>query len=222
MGSASKPRYNEGQPKERVIREPWAKRPFDIALALIGLVLSFPLWAMIPLAIYFEDRGPVFFRQERVGKGGKPFNVIKFRTMKVGAEKLGVIDLENDPRVTNTGRVLRATALDELPELINILRGDMSFVGPRPLPFAVDGPQKKRYPTLAHVPGYNLRIRVRPGLTGIAVVYASKDISHRRRFRYDAVYIHNMSFWLDVKLMLLSFWVTFRGAWERRGRKVRK
>jgi lipopolysaccharide/colanic/teichoic acid biosynthesis glycosyltransferase len=222
MESQDKQQSAKEDSSNGVVRERWGKRAFDFMLGLTGLMLSLPLWVIIPFAIYLDDSGPVFFKQKRVGKGGKSFNVIKFRTMKVGAEKLGVIDLENDPRVTNTGRVLRATALDELPELINILRGDMSFVGPRPLPFAIDGPQKKRYPTLAHVPGYDLRIRVRPGLTGIAVVYASKDISHRQRFRYDALYIYNMSFWFDMKLILLSFWVSFRGAWEQRGRKVRK
>lgn len=204
----------------QMIREPWTKRPFDFALALIGLILSAPLWLIIALAIYLEDRGPVFFKQARVGKRGELFTLVKFRTMRVGAEKLGVIDIENDPRVTRIGRILRATALDELPELINILKGEMSFVGPRPLPFIVDGPEKSRYPTLAHVPGYNLRIQVRPGLTGLAVVYASKDISHRQRFRYDLLYIRNMSFWLDLKIILLSFWITLKGAWERRGRKV--
>lgn len=222
MGSANKRRRTREKPKDRAIREPWAKRPFDMLLALIGLILSFPLWAIIPLAIYLEVRGPVFFSQERVGKEGKLFTALKFRTMRIDAHQGGVVDIENDPRVTRVGRLLRAMALDEIPQLLNILRGNMSFVGPRPLPFIVESQEKDRYPTLAHVPGYDLRIKARPGLTGIAVIYASKDISHRQRFRYDALYIRNMSFWLDVKLILLSFWVSFRGAWERRGRKVHR
>ena len=198
------------------------KRLFDLISVILSLFAIVPIISIIAILVRMKLGNPVFFKQIRPGLNDKFFEVIKFRTMKMGAEKLGVVDIENDLRVTKVGRILRATALDELPELINILRGDMSFVGPRPLPFVVDGPQKDRYPTLAHVPGYALRIQVRPGLTGIAVVYASKDISHRQRFRYDALYIRNMSFWLDLKLILLSFWVTFKGAWERRGRKVHR
>ena len=118
------------------VREPFLKKPFDFSLALVGLLISSPLWLAFSAAIYLEDRNTVFFLQERCGKGKRVFKVIKFRTMKVpkkGARWTDV-DLEEDSRCTRVGKFLRATAMDELPELINILKGDMSFVGPRPLP----------------------------------------------------------------------------------------
>jgi len=198
------------------------KRPFDLLLALVGVALSSPLGLVLSLAIYLEDRGPILFLQERCGKGGRLFRTIKFRTMKQpkgGAAHLDV-DLERDPRVTKVGRLLRSTALDELPELVNILRGEMSFVGPRPLPFRIEDGESSRYKTIAEVPGYNLRNQVRPGLTGLAQVYAPKDIDRRGKFRYDNLYVKRMSFWLDLRLILHSFLVTFRGGWERRGKKV--
>lgn len=202
-------------------REPFFKRPFDVLLAVVGLGLSSPLWLAISMAICFEDRGAVFFIQERCGKNGRRFGHIKFRTMKLppkGQQRHKVISLEDDPRVTKIGVLLRATALDELPELINILKGEMSFVGPRPLPFRIE--VASPYGTIADVPGYEARSRVRPGLTGLAQVRAPKDIDHRRKFRYDALYVKNMSFCLDSMILLLSLWVTFRGGWERWGKKL--
>lgn len=203
-------------------RRPALKRPLGFLLALVGLTLSSPLWLAFSLAIYLGDRGPVFFVQERCGRQGHPFGNIKFRTMKVprkGEARLDV-DLEHDPRVTRVGRFLRATALDELPELINILKGEMSFVGPRPLPLRIEDGESLRYRTIDEVPGYHMRSQVRPGLTGLTQIYAPKDIDHRNKFRYDNVYVQNMSLWLDIKLILLSFWVTVRGRWEGRGKKV--
>jgi len=129
-----------------------------------------------------------------------------------------VIDYEHDPRVTRVGRWLRATAMDELPTLLNILKGDMSFVGPRPLPLRID--VESPYRTIEEVPGYEMRSQVRPGLTGIAQVYAPKDVDHETKFRYDKLYVEKMSFWLDLKLIFLSFWVTFRGRWENREEKL--
>jgi len=197
------------------------KRAFDSSLATVGVILSCPLWCVLSLAIYLDDRGPVFFVQERCGWQGHPFGNVKFRTMKVprkGEARLDV-DLEHDPRVTRVGRFLRATALDELPELINILKGEMSFVGPRPLPYIIEDEESACYETIDEVPGYEMRSWVRPGLTGIAQVYAPKDIDHRNKFRYDNVYVRSMSFCLDLKLLLLSLWIALRGNWERRGVK---
>jgi len=131
-----------------------------------------------------------------------------------------IIDIENDPRVTMTGRMLRATAMDELPTLINILKGDMSFVGPKPLPFKVERRPSRPYSNIAQVPGYDTRSQIKPGLTGMAQVYAPKNIDHKERFHYDSIYIERMSFWLDLKLIFLSFWVTFRGRWENREKKI--
>jgi lipopolysaccharide/colanic/teichoic acid biosynthesis glycosyltransferase len=198
------------------------KRAFDLSVSIFGLGFSSPLGLVLSLAIFLEDRGPVLFLQERCGKGGKLFRIIKFRTMKQpkgGAAHLDV-DLERDPRVTKVGRLLRATALDELPELINILKGEMSFVGPRPLPYLIEDGESSRYKVITEVPGYSLRSQVRPGLTGIAQIYAPKNMDRRGKFSYDNLYANKMSLWLDLRLLLLSFLVTFRGGWERRGRKI--
>ena len=205
-----------------LIREPFLKRPFDFSLALLGLVVSSPLWSVFSLAIYVEDGRPVLFPQERCGKGGKVFRAVKFRTMKLPkkGEAHRDVDLEKDPRVTRVGKFLRATALDELPELINILEGDMSFVGPRPLPYRIEDEESSHYKTIDEVPGYELRSQVRPGLTGIAQIYAPKDIDRRSKFRYDNLYIRKMNFWLDLKLLFLSLWVTLRGRWERHEKKI--
>jgi len=201
-------------------QESFSKRAFDFTLALLGLILSSPVWLLISLAIYIEDRGPVLFLQERCGRQGKPFKMLKFRTMRhVPAGKHLVISPEDDPRVTVVGRLLRTSALDELPNLVNILKGDMSFVGPKPLPLKIEVPGSP-YDDITRVPGYNIRSRVRPGLTGIAQIYAPKDIDHEAKFQYDNLYVEKMSFWLDLKLIFLSFWITFRGKWEHRGEKV--
>jgi lipopolysaccharide/colanic/teichoic acid biosynthesis glycosyltransferase len=199
------------------------KRPFDIALSFVGLVLSSPLWILFGLLIWLQDRGPVFYRQERVGKNGRIFEAMKFRSMIVDAEKgRGAVQaVENDPRVTRLGRILRATAMDELPQLWNIFKGDMSFVGPRalrPHEKEVHGNPDTR--AIEEIPGYNQRHAVRPGLTGLTQVYLPGETPRRKKFRYDLLYIRKRSFWLDLKLIVLSFWITFRGKWESRSRKV--
>lgn len=197
------------------------KRFFDGALALTGLTLSAPLWLLFAAAIKLEDGGPVFYAQDRVGKGGRAFRALKFRSMRQHAEAAtGPLQARHgDTRITRAGRVMRATAMDELPQLWNILRGDMSFVGPRALrpgEIEIEGNEPV---ALEAVPGYLQRIAVRPGLTGIAQVYAARDVPRRHKFRYDALYIRRQSLWLDVRLILLSFWISFRGTWESRGRK---
>lgn len=132
---------------------------------------------------------------------------------KEGESRLDM-DLEEDPRVTRVGKLLRATALDELPELVNILKGEMSFVGPRPLPYRIEDEEVSRYRTIAEVPGYELRSQVRPGLTGLAQVYAPKGIDRRYKFRYDRLYVRKQSLWLDIRLIFMSVWVSLRGRWE--------
>jgi lipopolysaccharide/colanic/teichoic acid biosynthesis glycosyltransferase len=201
---------------------PASKRLFDVALASVGLLLSVPLWIAISLAVKLEDGGPVFFVQERVGWGGKLFRSLKFRSMvpdahlRFGPRQAGV----NDPRVTRVGGLLRATAMDELPQLWNILAGDMSFVGPRALvPAEIETDGDGELVPLDKISRYAERHRVRPGLTGLAQVYADRDIPRRLKFRYDALYVRRQSFWLDIRLIAASFWVTFRGKWEHRGRK---
>jgi lipopolysaccharide/colanic/teichoic acid biosynthesis glycosyltransferase len=204
-------------------REPPFKRSFDVALAGLGLVFSAPLSAVIALAVKLEDGGPVFYPQERAGREGARFKSLKFRTMVADSDaRFGPLQARvDDPRVTRVGRVLRATAMDELPQLWNILVGDMSFVGPRALlPQEIElGGEGKPVP-LESVAGFSTRNRVRPGLTGVAQVYAPRDLPRRRKFRYDALYVRRQSFWLDLKLIAASFWITFRGRWEHRGSKL--
>ncbi len=199
------------------------KRLFDVLLSGLGLLISTPFWCVIPAAIKLEDGGPVFFPQERVGLDGRVFLALKFRSMRPDAEKLTgpVQATENDPRVTHVGRVLRATAMDELPQLVNILRGDMSFVGPRPLrPGEVDVRGDGQLISLEQIPGYQERHAVRPGLTGLTQVYAPRDVSRTSKFRLDRLYMKRAGFCLDVRLIVVSFWITGRGQWETRGRKV--
>jgi len=175
------------------------------------------------MAILLEDGRPVFYLQERVGKNGRIFRAIKFRSMIKDAEKESgpVQAVENDPRVTKVGRILRATAMDELPQLWNIFRGDMSFVGPRAL-----RPKEKEVHgnpgeiDIEKIPGYYERLKVRPGLTGMAQIYLPSDAPRREKFEYDIRYINEQSFLFDLKLVFLSFWITFRGKWESREKKV--
>ncbi len=205
-----------------VERVPLAKRLLDIALSGTGLAASAPLWLVLAAAVKLEDGGPVFYGQERVGEGGRVFRAWKFRSMIPDAEKqVGAVQAtENDPRVTRIGRIMRATAMDELPQLWNILVGDMSFVGPRALrPGEIETGSAGQHVRLEDVPGYADRHRVRPGLTGIAQIFAPRDIARRHKFRYDRLYIRRQSFALDLRLIALSFWITFRGRWEARSQK---
>jgi lipopolysaccharide/colanic/teichoic acid biosynthesis glycosyltransferase len=198
------------------------KRLFDIGLASVGLVLSSPLWVLIALAIKIEDGGPVFFTQSRVGLGGISFRALKFRSMVTGAnDRVALKAGARDPRVTRVGAVLRATAMDELPQLWNIFTGDMSFVGPRPLmPGEIEVHHDGRNVPLDAIPGYAARHSVRPGLTGLTQVFAPRDIRRAHKFKVDLLYVRHASLWLDLRLVALSFWITFRGRWEQRGSKL--
>jgi lipopolysaccharide/colanic/teichoic acid biosynthesis glycosyltransferase len=198
-----------------------AKRAFDVGLSLAGLIFSAPLWVVIAIALKIQDGGPVFYGQERVGRDGRLFNALKFRSMVPHAEAhLGAVQAHRaDPRVTTVGAWLRRTALDELPQLVNIFRGEMSFVGPRALrPGELERGANEAVP-LSAIPGYAERITVRPGLTGIAQIYAPRDVPRRAKFRYDRLYVRRRSFWLDMRLIALSFWISFRGSWEASGSK---
>jgi lipopolysaccharide/colanic/teichoic acid biosynthesis glycosyltransferase len=198
------------------------KRAFDVVLSGVGLALSAPLWAIIAAAIKMGDRGPVFYAQDRIGLAGQPFRALKFRSMVPDAEaRVGAVQAAaGDPRVTPIGRALRATAMDELPQLWNIFRGDMSFVGPRALrPGEIERDGPGRLERLEDVAGFRERVTVRPGLTGLAQIYARRDVPRRQKFRYDRLYIRRWSFWLDVRLIALSFWISARGTWEHDGRK---
>lgn len=217
------------------VRMPCAKRIFDLVVSALGLLGSAPLWVLIALSIKLDDGGAVFYAQKRVGQWGRRFRSWKFRSMAPDSDtRFGPLQAgEFDPRVTRVGCLLRATALDELPQLWNIFKGDMSFVGPRALlpeeievretmrtrPRAMFNSHDDEAVPLEKIPGYEERHRVRPGLTGLAQIYADRDIPRRHKFKYDLLYIRKQSFWLDLKLIALSFWITFHATWEQRGAK---
>jgi lipopolysaccharide/colanic/teichoic acid biosynthesis glycosyltransferase len=198
------------------------KRAFDVALAAVGLALSSPLWLAIALAIKLDDGGPIFYGQERVGRAGTRFRSWKFRSMVPDSDvRFGPLQARDaDARITRVGRALRATAMDELPQLWNIVRGDMSFVGPRALmPEEIEVGGDGAVIPLEKIPGYEARHRVRPGLTGLAQVYADRDVPRRQKFRYDLLYVRSQGLGLDLRLIAASFWISLRGRWERRGPK---
>jgi lipopolysaccharide/colanic/teichoic acid biosynthesis glycosyltransferase len=193
------------------------KRLFDILVSAAGLLVFAPVAAVIAVAIRLEDGGPALFRQARVGRQGRVFTALKFRSMVPDAERVtGPVQASlGDPRITRVGRLLRPTALDELPQLWNILRGDMSVVGPRPLrPGEADTTDDGRVVALHTIPGYVERHAIRPGLTGLSQVFAPRNLPRTSKFRYDLVYRRRQSLALDLYLIALSFWITIRGRWE--------
>jgi len=197
------------------------KRVFDFTFSLFGMILSLPVWLLISLAILIEDGWPILYSQDRMGKDCRIFKILKFRSMVKEAERYtGPIQAgKDDSRVTRVGRVLRVLAMDELPQLVNILRGNISFVGPRalrPEEKEVWGSSSKR---IYDYPHFQERSKTEPGLTGIAQVFAPRDIPREEKFKYDAWYIRNQSFWLDIYIIILSFLITFKGKWELRKNK---
>jgi lipopolysaccharide/colanic/teichoic acid biosynthesis glycosyltransferase len=202
------------------LKDPYYKRLLDLSILFSVHVLLFPiwvfLWIFIPLLVWLDDGSPIFYIQERSGLKGKLFKALKFRSMVKDAEKAtgAVWAKENDPRVTRLGKLLRATALDELPQVINILKGDMSFVGPR-----AERPELLQKFS-EEVPNFSRRLMVRPGLTGMAQVYGKYDSSPAEKLYHDLLYIEKMNAWLDLKLLLSSLYITFRGKWESREKKI--
>ncbi len=182
----------------------FVKRAFDIAFSLILLMILCPIMLIIAIAIRAEDHGPIFFRQERVTIDHKVFRVCKFRSMKVNANEISVSPaVKDDPRITKVGKFLRKTRLDEIPQLINILIGDMSFVGPRPE--MLDDVEKHE----TQVSEFKYRCRVKAGLTGYAQVYGKYNTSPEDKLKLDLLYIQNQSIVLDLKLILLTIRVVF-------------
>jgi exopolysaccharide biosynthesis polyprenyl glycosylphosphotransferase len=175
----------------------FTKRAFDVLLAIALAIITTPVLLLVAAAIRLSSKGPVLYRQARVGKDGSAFTMVKLRTMRVDAERLSgpVMAAANDPRVTALGRILRATRLDELPQLLNVLRGEMSFVGPRP-----ERPEFVRS-FAESIQGYRERLKVRPGLTGYAQVNGEYHTSAATKLKYDLAYIHNRSLWLDCKIL---------------------
>jgi len=176
------------------------KRVFDVVFSIIGVVITLPLMAIIALIIKLTSPGPVIYKQTRITENGKKFKVYKFRTMYNDAEKMTgpVLATDNDPRITKAGKILRATRLDELPQLFNVLKGDMSFVGPRPeRPYFVEQFEKQ-------YPSYKYRHNVKAGITGLAQVFGKYSTDADDKLRLDLIYIKNYSFWLDLKIILLT------------------
>lgn len=186
------------------------KRAMDIVGSAVGLVLLSPLMFLIALLIKIDSPGPALFSQERMGLDGKRFYMLKFRTMRVDAEKDGPgWTRKDDPRRTRVGAILRRTNLDELPQLINVLLGEMSLVGPRPeRPIYVEEFRKR-------IPRYMERHREKAGMTGWAQVNGLRgDTSIEERTKYDLWYIENWSVWLDIKIILLTIWQALTGRSE--------
>jgi len=198
------------------------KRMLDIFMALIGLIILAPVWMILWIVIIGEDGSPVFIKQKRIGKDGRHFSAFKFRSMHTSSlsECVNVQAYENDARITKIGKILRNTAIDESPQLINILRGDMSFVGPRPLLSCEVEVHNPSPSDIEDIPGYDQRISVVPGLTGIAQLCMPRDVSREKKFEYDLMYISKRCLLTDIKLILFSLAVTFLGRWEKRGRKL--
>ena len=187
-------------PAERV-----AKRTMDIIFSAIILLILSPVMLLIAAAIKLEDGGPVFFRQKRLTRNGREFDILKFRSMVVDAEKYAgaVLATDNDPRITRVGRIIRPFRLDELPQLLNILKGDMSIVGPRPERKVIADEYCKDIPEFAY------RLKVRGGLTGYAQIYGKYNTSAYDKLRLDLMYIENYSLLLDIKLMILTIRILF-------------
>lgn len=182
-----------------------AKRCMDIVLSAIALLITSPAFLAVAISIKLEDGGPVFYKQKRLTRNGREFEILKFRSMIVDAEKYAgaVLATEDDPRITKTGKVIRATRLDELPQLLNILKGDMSIVGPRPERKVIADEYCKDIPEFAY------RLKVRGGLTGYAQIYGKYNTSAYDKLRLDLMYIENYSFLLDIKLIILTMRIIF-------------
>lgn len=185
------------------------KRLFDIFSSLIAIIILFPIWIVIPIAIKCDSRGPVFFKQERRTKNGKVFKMLKFRSMVVNAESIGtgLFNYENDPRVTKVGKFIRTTSIDELPQLFNIFIGQMSVIGPRPCVKYELGD----YETLNK--RYKKRFEMKSGLTGWAQVKGRNDISWDEKVGYDGEYIDNFKKYgvlFDIRILIKSVFKVFK------------
>jgi len=181
------------------------KRILDFVFALIILIILSPIFLIIALLIKIDSKGAVLFKQDRLGKNGEVFKIYKFRTMCQNAEKKGsgIYTYEEDPRITKIGRLLRKTSLDELPQLINIIKGEMSFIGPRP-PVPYHPYKYEEYPMDA-----KRRFDVLPGMSGYAQINGRTDISWPEKFKYDIEYVNNYSFRLDAKIFFLTIYNVF-------------
>ena len=183
----------------------FVKRLMDIVFSLLGLVLASPFMLVIAILVKAYDGGPVFYRQPRLTKDGKVFDVLKFRSMRVDSEKKGArLAMKNDDRVTPVGKVIRNIHFDELPQIFNILKGDMSLVGPRPERPEIAAQYKRE------IPEFDYRLKVKAGLTGFAQVYGKYNTTPYDKLKLDLTYIETYSFVLDIKLLFLTFKILFQ------------
>lgn len=182
-------------------------RILDIISSLLGLFIGTPLVIIFGLLIKLEDGGPIFYKQERLGKDEKRFFIYKLRSMRVDAEKIGGAQWaqKNDPRITKVGNFIRKTRIDEIPQLVNILKGDMSLIGPRP-----ERPELT-YKFDEEIPGFLLRTKVKPGLTGLAQVNGGYEISPQEKLKWDIEYIKNRNILMDIKIIFATIRVVITG-----------
>ena len=192
--------------KAKTMYKKFFKRVIDTVIALFMLIILFPLLLVIAVAIKLDSKGPIIFRQTRIGLHGKEFSILKFRSMAVDSEHTGsgVYSENGDPRVTKVGRLLRATSIDELPQLWNIIRGDMAIVGPRP-PLTYHPWRIEKY-TEEQLHMFD----VRPGITGWAQVHGRKCLEWHERIKMNVWYTQNVSFALDIKILFMTFFKVLR------------
>ncbi len=182
------------------------KRFFDIVISAVALIITSPILLILAALIKLDSKGPIIFKQKRLGLNGKEYDIYKFRSMCVGAERSGVYSDSGDPRLTRVGRIIRATSLDELPQLVNMLKGDMSLIGPRPPltyhPWTIEeytDEQKRMFD-------------VRPGMTGWAQINGRKDVEWNKRIELNVWYVDNISFLLDVKIFFVTIFKVLSNA----------
>lgn len=193
------------------------KRFLDILLAIIGIVIGLIPMIIIGLCVKLTSKGPILFKQDRIGKNGKVFKILKFRSMCVGAEKGGVYSDKKDKRVTKVGKVIRATSLDELPQFFNVLVGHMSFIGPRP-PLTYHP-----WPYDEYTDRQRRMFEVRPGITGWAQTHGRKDVEWHKRIELNVWYVDHVSFWLDIKIIFMTvFKVVTNADNENKGATVQE
>lgn len=181
------------------------KRFFDFILSLVAIIILFIPMIIVGILVKITSKGPILYKQERLGKNGKPFKLVKFRSMRVDAEANGAqwSQGDNDPRITKFGRIMRKTRIDELPQLFTILTGKMSIVGPRPEREVFYNEFEK------YIHGFNQRLKVKPGLTGLAQVSGGYDLKPEEKIVYDIKYIKKRSLWLDFKIIIKTVVVIF-------------
>lgn len=198
----------EGYEKSGFVYRHFLKRLIDIIISSIGLICASWLILIVAICIKVESPGEVIFKQKRIGKNGKVFNIYKFRSMCKGAEKTGsgVYSDKNDSRVTKVGKILRATSIDEIPQLVNILKGDMSLIGPRP-PLTYHP-----WPYEEYSEHQKKMFDVRPGVTGWAQVHGRKQVEWHKRIELNVWYVENESFWLDLKILFMTVFKVFTNA----------